>query len=91
MVLGEGETPKLSPSTDTGSGSVQEEALLTEIIAKINDIFEGELTEDDKLVYVNNVIKGKLLESETLAQQAASNTKEPFANSPDTKHFEPGE
>jgi type I restriction enzyme R subunit len=85
MVLGEGETPKLSPLTDTGSGSVQEKekALLTEIIAKVNDLFEGELTEDDKLVYVNNVIKGKLLESETLVQQAASNTKEQFANSPD--------
>jgi type I restriction enzyme, R subunit len=35
------------------------------------------------LVYVNNVIKGKLLESTTLAQQAANNTKEQFANSPD--------
>jgi type I restriction enzyme R subunit len=34
---------------------------------------------------VNNVIKGKLLESETLRQQAASNTKEQFANSPDLK------
>jgi len=31
---------------------------------------------------VNNVIKGKLLESETLRQQAANNTKEQFANSP---------
>ena len=41
------------------------------------------MTDQDKLVYVNNVIKGKLLESETLAQQAASNTKEQFANSPD--------
>ena len=85
MVLGDGERPKLSPLTDTGSGSVQEKekALLTEIIAKVNDLFEGELTEDDKLVYVNNVLKGKLLESETLVQQAASNTKEQFANSPD--------
>ena len=32
----------------------------------MNDLFEGELTDQDKLVYVNNVIKGKLLESETL-------------------------
>ena len=48
-------------------------------------MFEGDLTEQDKLVYVNNVIKGKLLESETLRQQAASNTKEQFANSPDLK------
>ena len=35
------------------------------------------------MVCVNNGIKGKLLESETLAKQAASNTKERFANSPD--------
>jgi type I restriction enzyme R subunit len=32
---------------------------------------------------VNNVLKGKLLESETLMQQAANNTKEQFSNSPD--------
>jgi type I restriction enzyme R subunit len=31
------------------------------------------------------VIQGKLLESETLRQQAANNTKEQFANSPDLK------
>ena len=37
---------------------------LDEIIEKVNDLFEGELTDQDKLVYVNNVIKGKLLESE---------------------------
>ena len=48
-------------------------------------MFEGDLTPQDKLVYVNNVIKGKLLESETLQQQAANNTKEQFANSPDLK------
>lgn len=33
--------------------------------------------------YVNNVLKGKLLESPTLMQQAGNNTKEQFANSPD--------
>ena len=85
MSLGDGEQPKLEPITDTGSAAVQEKekALLTEIISKVNDLFEGELTEDDKLVYVNNVIKGKLLESDALKQQAANNTKEQFANSPD--------
>jgi len=36
----------------------------------VNDLFEGELTDQRKLVYVNNVIKGKLLVSETLRQQA---------------------
>ena len=83
--LGEGESPKLSPLTESGGGSVQEKekARLAEIIAKVNDLFEGDLTEDDRLVYVNNVIKGKLLESLILVQQAANNTKEQFANSPD--------
>jgi type I restriction enzyme R subunit len=52
-------------------------------LAKVNDLFDGELTEDDKLVYVNNVLKGKLLESDLLVQQAMSNSKEQFANSPD--------
>ena len=87
MPLGEGENPKLEPITEAGSGIVQEKqrAYLTEIIRKVNELFEGELTEQDKLVYVNNVIKGKLLESERLKQQATNNTKEQFANSPDLK------
>ena len=55
------------------------------LIEKVNDLFEGELTDQDKLVYVNSVIKGKLLESQTLRQQPANNTKEQFANSPDLK------
>lgn len=85
MGVREGEAPKLQPITEAGSGSVQdkEKALLAEIIEKVNDLFEGELTDQDKLVYVNDVLKGKLLESETLRQQAANNTKEQFANSPD--------
>ena len=49
----------------------------------MNDLFEGDLTDDDKLVYVNSVLKGKLLETKILVQQAANNTKEQFANSPD--------
>jgi type I restriction enzyme, R subunit len=61
----------------------KEKALLTEIIAKVNDLFDGELTGNDKLVYVKNVIKGKLLESEILGQHATNNTKGQFANSPD--------
>ena len=87
MPLGGGETPKLDPITEAGSGSLQdkEKAYLSEIIEKVNDLFEGDLSDQDKLVYVNNVIKGKLLESETLRQQAANNTKEQFANSPDLK------
>ncbi len=83
--LGGGEAPKLNPLTESGGGSVQEKekARLAEIMTKVNDLFEGDLTEDDRLVYVNNVIKGKLLESVILVQQASNNTKEQFANSPD--------
>jgi type I restriction enzyme R subunit len=87
MVLSGGEPPTLPPISEAGTGSVQEKqrALLSEVIAKVNDLFQGDLTDDDKLVYVNNVIKGKLLESLTLQQQAANNTKEQFASSPDLK------
>ena len=71
--------------TEAGAGRVheKEKAYLAEIIARVNDRFEGDLTDDDRLVYVNNVSKGKLLESKTLIQQAANITKEQFANSPD--------
>ena len=84
LVLG-GEGERLQPITDTGSGSVQDKqkALLEEIIERVNDLFQGDLSDDDKLIYVNNVLKGKLLQSETLAEQAANNTKQQFSNSPD--------
>lgn len=88
LPLGVGEPDRLKPLTEPGTGEVQdkEKILLGEIIEKVNILFEGELTDDDKLVYVNHVLKGKLLESPILAQQAASNTKEQFANSPDLSH-----
>ena len=75
---------KLKPMTEPGSGQLQdkEKLLLSEILDRVNDLFEGELTDDDKLVYVNNVIKGKLMESEVLAEQARNNTKAQFAASP---------
>ncbi len=80
-----GDYPKLEPLGEAGSGMVQQKqkAYLVEIIAKVNDLFQGELTDDDKLVYVNNVLKGKLLESEILVQQATNSTKQQFADSPD--------
>ncbi|MGR9117125.1 MAG: type I restriction endonuclease subunit R [Gammaproteobacteria bacterium] len=85
LSLGSDDYPKLMPMTGPGTGSVheKEKAYLIEIIEKVNALFEGEVTDNDKLVYVNNVIKGKLLESEILVQQAVNNTKEQFANSPD--------
>ena len=83
MPLAKGD--KLQPTSEIGTGEVREKerALLNEIIRKVNDLFQGDVTDGDKLVYVNNVIKGKLLESETLRQQARNNTKEQFAASPD--------
>ncbi|MFP2895996.1 type I restriction endonuclease subunit R [Corallococcus sp. 4LFB] len=87
LQLSVGEKPTLFPATEAGGGSVQEKerARLQEIIEKVNTLFEGELSDQDKLVYVNSVLLGKLLESTTLAQQAANNTKEQFANSPDLR------
>ena len=74
----------LKPLTATGTGTLQEKekALLAEILAKLNDLFQGEVTDDDQLIYVNNVIKGKLMESETLVQQATYNSKQQFSNCP---------
>jgi type I restriction enzyme R subunit len=85
LPLAEGDKPKLEPITEAGSGSVQakQKAWLSEIIQKVNELFEGDLTDQDKLVYVNPVIKGKLLESKTPQQQATNNSKKQFANSPD--------
>ena len=79
-----GDAPKLSPLTEAGSGAVndKERIRLAEIIERVNGLFEGELTDDDQLIYVNNVIKGKLLESEELVTQAMNNTKAQFAASP---------
>ena len=57
--------------------------LLAELISRVNDLFEGDLSPGDKLVYVNNVILGKLLESRVLVEQALSNGKEHFGTSPD--------
>ena len=61
----------------------KEKAQLAEIIERVNDLFTGELTDTDRITYVTSVIKGKLLESPVLRQQAQSNSKEQFAASPD--------
>ncbi len=86
LTLGENEGEyTLAPMTAPGTGQTQdkEKIKLSEIVQKVNDLFDGELTDDDKLIYVNNVLKGKLLESDLLVQQAMNNSKEQFSNSPD--------
>jgi type I restriction enzyme, R subunit len=85
LPLGDGETPKLEPITESGSGGVQEKerVYMAELIEKLNELFGIDTTDHDQLVYVNQVLRGKMLESETLVQQAVNNTKEQFATSPD--------
>lgn len=82
--LSDEDAPKLDPITEAGSGSVQEKqkALLSEIIEQLNDLFGADTTDGDQLSYANTVAE-KALESETLQKQAANNSKEQFANSPD--------
>jgi hypothetical protein len=88
MTLGDAEARKIAPVSDAGSGTLQEKqkALLREIIQRVNDLFHGDLTEGDQLVFVNDVIKGKLLESEELEVQARNNSKSQFAASPTLDH-----
>lgn len=87
MVLSDGAASPLQPVSEAGGGAIydRQRAQLREIIETVNDLFSGDLTDQDKLVYVNDVLKGKLLESEILREQANNNTKEQFANSPDLK------
>ncbi|MDI1245779.1 MAG: type I restriction endonuclease subunit R, partial [Rhodoferax sp.] len=85
LPLGTGDTPKLAPITEAGSGMVQEQqkVYMAELIEKLNDLFGSDTTEQDQLSYVNGTIFGKVMESSKLKQQAANNTKEQFASSPD--------
>jgi type I restriction enzyme R subunit len=82
--LKQGDSPAI-PGMKPGGGGVQDKnkAELAEIIAKLNELFNGELGDNDKIPYVCSVIRGKLLESSTLSQQAAANSKKQFSNSPD--------
>ncbi len=78
--------PTLSPLTEAGSGQVREKqrAYLTEIIAKLNDLFGGDTTDGDQVSF-STTLASKMLESTKLQQQAANNSKEQFSNSPDLK------
>lgn len=75
----------LKPMTDVGSRVPQDPqlAMLKEIVQQMNDLFEGDaLTDADKVNYAKH-IRDKMLESETLARQAAANKKDQFGASPD--------
>jgi type I restriction enzyme R subunit len=85
LSLYKGEVPKLEPITEAGSGSIHEKerVYLEQLIEKLNQLFGGDTTDQDQLVYVNHVLLGKIVESTTLQQQASNNSKEQFSNSPD--------
>jgi len=72
--------PSLPPIIEAGSGQVRdkEKARLNEIISRVNELFEGDMTDQDKLIYVNDVLVGKLLENKVLIQQSRQNTREQF-------------
>ena len=77
--LEKGEAVKLKPASEAGTGKPlsDEERQLREIVEKMNDLFAGDLSDADLVGYVTT-IKGKLLESETLADQATNNNEEQF-------------
>jgi type I restriction enzyme R subunit len=82
--LSDEDAPKLNPMTEIGSGAVREKqkAYLAEIISKLNEIYGTDTTDGDQLSHATT-LNEKVLESTVLQQQAASNSKEQFANSPD--------
>ncbi|WP_297799045.1 type I restriction endonuclease [uncultured Brevundimonas sp.] len=82
LILGD-EGEKLAPMTGAGSASPQdkEKALLSEIVRKMNDLFTGDVTDNDHVSY-HTAVKGKLMDNDILVQQANGNMKDQFANSP---------
>lgn len=78
--LSSGDVVTLKGVSEAGSGSAHadEQKRLAEIVEKMNDLFSGNLTEGDLVGYVTT-LKGKLMEDETLAEQASNNTEEQFA------------
>jgi type I restriction enzyme R subunit len=82
--LSDKDAPKLDPMSELGSGMVREKekAYLSEIIEKLNTLFGSDTTDGDQLSYATTLAE-KTLESKKLQKQAANNTKEQFAHSPD--------
>lgn len=84
LTFSTGEAPKLTGVAEVGSGGIheKEKALLDEIIERVNDLFEGELTDEDQLAYVTGFLRSHMAASDELRVQAANNTSAQFANSP---------
>jgi type I restriction enzyme, R subunit len=55
----------------------------SDVVSSVNNLFSGELSDEDKLTHVNHVINGRLLKYDVLRQQVACNKLTQFSNSPD--------
>lgn len=77
--LASGDVVKLKPATEAGTGTAvdDEKQKLAEIVGKLNDLLSGDLTEADMVGYVTT-LQGKMMENETLAEQARNNSEEQF-------------
>ena len=78
--LAGGNVVALKPASEAGTGKAptDEEKRLAEIVGRMNDLLSGNLSDADMVGYVTT-IKGKLLENETLKEQAANNSEQQFA------------
>ena len=78
--LENGDVVLLPGISDAGSGAAPEDERkeLREIVAKMNDIFAGEVTEAD-FVGAVTTWKGHLMASDALAEQAKNNSEEQFS------------
>lgn len=84
LPLSDKEAPLLAPLTEAGSGKVQEKQKeqIAQIISRLNDLYGTDTTDGDQLSHARS-LQEKMLESEILRKQAANNSAEQFANSPD--------
>lgn len=78
--LEKAEVVKLPGIKEAGTGAANEDERkeLKEIVAKMNDLFSGDITEADFIGSLTTW-QGRLMASEALAAQAKNNTEEQFA------------
>ena len=69
----------MRPISGAGTGAAHDQKTieLSALIEMVNDLFEGDLSDADRVAFVDHVT-GKLLENERLGEQARNNSKEQF-------------
>ncbi len=78
--LESGDVVRLPGTTEAGSGAAppDEKRELREIVAKMNDLFAGEISESD-FIGALTAWSGRLAANEKVAEQATNNSEEQFA------------